>query len=128
VQGRRVAPEIVLYALFWARWNAVHDRELTDGLEGASLLAYHGWLVYYGPDGGTDLREGALVDYVRAGGGRGLETAGYLRLAQGDVSGARLAFEAAHEATGNVRLRNNALALSMRGAEDEGAGVEGGAS
>ena len=44
---------------------------------------------------------------------RGLETEGYLRLGRGDPGGAQLAFEAAYEATGNVRLRNHALALGL---------------
>lgn len=118
VEGRRVAPVLVLDALFWARWNALHGRELVEGMDRAMLRAYHGWLVYYGPSGGTELRDGALVQYVLAGGLRGLETEGFLRLSRSDVVGARVAFEAAYEATGNVRLRNHALAVSLRDAQE----------
>jgi hypothetical protein len=131
VAGRRVAPVLVLDALFWARWNAVHGRSLVEGMDPPMLRAYHGWLVYYGPAGGTDLRDGALVEYVRAGGLRGLETDGFLRLSRSDVVGARLAFEAAFEASGNVRLRNHALALSLRDADEadaEGAPAGSGGS
>lgn len=118
VDGRRVAPAIVLHALFWARWNAVHRRELVEGMSDTLRLAYHGWLAFYGPSGGTELRDGALVEYVRAGGRRGLETEGFLRLSRGDVPGAQLAFEAAFEATGSLRLRNHALALSLRDSDE----------
>ena len=113
VEGRRVAPRVVVEAMAWARWNGVHQRPLTEGMDDTMLRAYHGWLVYYGPTEGTELRDGALVELVRAGGQRGLETEGFLRLSRNDRTGARLAFEAAYEATGNVRLRNHALALGL---------------
>lgn len=118
-EGRRIAPRVVVYALAWARWNGIHHRELVDGMDPTFLRAYHGWLVYYGPSGGTDLRQGALVEYVGVGGGRGLETEAFLRLSQGDTTGAQLAFEAAYEASGNVRLRNHALALGLAGLEPD---------
>lgn len=119
VDGRRVAPPIVVEALAWGRWNGVHRRPLTEGMDDAMLRAYHGWIVYYGPTEGTDLRGGALVEYVAAGGMRGLETEGFLRLARGDTTGAQLAFDAAYEASGNVRLRNHALALGLAELESE---------
>jgi hypothetical protein len=127
VEGRRVAPAIVLHALFWARWNAVHRRDLVEGMSDTLRLAYHGWLAFYGPTGGTELRDGALVEYVRVGGRRGIETQGFLLLSRGDVPGAQLAFQAAYEATGSLRLRNHALALSLRDSGDalDEAGGEG---
>ncbi len=113
VEGRRVAPAMVVDALAWARWNGIHRRPLTEGMNDTLLLAYHGWLAYYGPREGTELRDAALAEYMRVGGGRGLETEGFLRLSRDDTTGARLAFDAAYEATGNVRLRNHALALDL---------------
>ena len=114
VGRRRVAADVVVHALFWARWNAIHDRPLVEGMDDVVLRAYHGWLAYYGARGGTELRSSALVQYVRAGGLRGFESEAYLRLSGGDVAGARLAFDEAYERTGNVRLRNASLALSIR--------------
>jgi len=119
LEGHRIAPRIVVHALAWARWNGIHGRELIEGMDDTFLLAYHGWLTYYGPSEGTDLRSGALVDYVTAGGRRGLETEAFLRLSQGDAAGAQLAFEAAYEASGNVRLRNHALALGLSSLEPD---------
>lgn len=113
IGDRRVAPIVVVEALAWARWNAIHRRTLTEGMDATLLHAYHGWLVYYGPSQGTELRDDALVELVRAGGRRGLETEGFLRLSRNDAHGAQLAFEAAYEASGNVRLRNHALALGL---------------
>ena len=119
LQGRRIAPRLVIHALAVARWNGIHGRELTEGMDETLLLAYHGWLAFYGPSGGTDLRGGALVEYVRAGGRRGLETEAFLRLSGGDAAGAQLAFEAAYQASGNVRLRNHALALGLSSLEPD---------
>ncbi len=119
LEGRRIAPRIVIHALAMARWNGIHRRELTEGMDETLLLAYHGWLAFYGPSGGTDLRGGALVEYVRAGGRRGLETEAFLRLSRGDAPGAQLAFDAAYEASGNVRLRNHALALGLSSLEPD---------
>lgn len=128
VDGRRVAPVIVVEAMAWARWNGIHQRALTEGMDRTMLRAYHGWLVYYGPTEGTELRDGALVELVRAGGLRGLETEGFLRLSRNDRTGARLAFETAYEATGNVRLRNHALALGLAELGEEDPGPVGGGS
>lgn len=114
VDGRRVAPEVVVHALFWARWNAIHDRPLTEGMDDIILRAYHGWLAYYGASGGTELRSNALLQCVRAGGLRGFESEAYLRLSGDDLAGAQLALNEAYTRTGNIRLRNQALALSMR--------------
>ncbi len=113
IDGRRVAPAVVIESLAWARWNGIHRRPLTEGMDSALLRAYHGWLVFHGPREGTEFRDDALVDYVRAGGQRGLETEGFLRLSRSDNTGARFAFEAAYEASGNLRLRNHALALGL---------------
>jgi hypothetical protein len=118
-EGRRIAPPVVVEAMAWARWNALHRRPLTDGMDRTLLRAYHGWLVYYGPAQGTELRSGALVELVQAGALRGLETEGFLRLSREDRAGAQLAFEAAYEATGNVRLRNHALALGIAALEED---------
>jgi hypothetical protein len=117
VEGRRVAPELVVHALFWARWNAIHNRELTEGMDEITLRAYHGWLAYYGASGGTELRSNALLQYVLAGGLRGFESEAYLRISGADFAGAHLALDEAYARTGNIRLRNQALALSIRDAD-----------
>ncbi len=119
VEGRRVAPVVVVEALAMARWNAIHHRPLTEGMDRSLRRGYHGWLVAYAPSSGTDLREAALAELVRDGGMRTLELEGFVRLSRGDTFGAERAFDAAFRASGNVRLRNHALALALASLEPD---------
>lgn len=114
--GRRVAPDLVVRALYAARWNAVHGRPLTDGLDDARLRAYHGWLALHGDAADERLRLAALDAYERAGGAHADEARGVLAWRAGDAEGAALAFTHGHERTGDLRLRNHALAAAMRAA------------
>lgn len=117
---RRVAPRIVFVALAMARWNAMNDRPLTEGFDDTLLRAYHGWLAFAATDGATELRQGALAEYRRAGGARSLELEGAMFASAGDRQSARAAYERAYRATGSLRLRNYALAMTVEaGGADE---------
>ncbi|MDW8247259.1 MAG: hypothetical protein RMJ84_11860 [Sandaracinaceae bacterium] len=112
-RGRRLAPRAVILALLLARWNAIHNRPLTEGMDAILRFAYYGWLAFEAPVHGTDMREEALIEAMRLGARRGVELLGFIELSRGQLESARLAFEKAYEITGNVRLRNYGLALSM---------------
>ncbi|UJR87034.1 hypothetical protein [Sandaracinus amylolyticus] len=113
---RRVAPDLVVRALYAARWNAVHGRPLTEGLDEVRLRAYHGWLALHGDAADENLRLAALDAYERAGGANADEARGVLAWRAGDAEAAALAFTRGHERTGDLRLRNHALAAAMRAA------------
>jgi hypothetical protein len=110
VDGRRVAPEIVLRTLFAARWNAIHGRPMTEGMDDVRLRAYHGWLALEGGDAPLSMRETALDHYAAAHGSRVFEARGVLLFEAGELVEARQSFARAYELTGSVRLRNHALA------------------
>ncbi len=108
--GTRIAPRLVVRALASARWNAIHDRELTEGLSPLHLRAYHGWLALHGAIGASELRGRALMAYGRAGGARVHEARGVLLFLEGAPDLAAPELLASFEATGNLRVRNHWLA------------------
>nr|MDQ3033847.1 hypothetical protein [Myxococcota bacterium] len=110
---RRVAPEIVVRALFAARWNAVHGRALTEGLGPVHLRAYHGWLALEADTAPSAMRERAIDAYREAGGAWADEARGVLAWRGGAFDEAASAFARAHEESGVVRLRNHALAAAL---------------
>jgi hypothetical protein len=110
VGTRRVAPELVIRTLFAARWNLVHAREQTEGLEGVALRAYHGWLAFHGDAADLGLRLAALDAYAAAGGLHADEARGAFAWQAGEWDAAAAAFTRAHEATSSVRFRNHAQA------------------
>ena len=111
--GRRVAPEIVLRTLFAARWNAIHGRPMTEGMDETRLRAYHGWLALEGGEAPLSMRRAALDHYGEVGGPRVFEARGVLETRAGDLSTARQAFERAYAMSGSVRLRNHALSCEV---------------
>lgn len=116
VDGRRVAPELVVRALFAARWNAVHGEPLTADLDPVRLRAYHGWLALRGDMADGALRASALDAYEEAGGRHADEARGVLAWRAGAYDEAEGAFARAHARDGEVRMRNHALAASMAAA------------
>ncbi len=112
VRGRRVAPDMVVRALFAARWNAVHGLPLTDGFEPIRLRAYHGWLAFHGDAAGSGLRAAALDAYERAGGMYANEARGILAFRGGAYEEAAHLFTHAFSMSGVVRMRNHAIASS----------------
>ena len=117
VDGRRVAPELVIRTMFLARWNAMHGLPLTDGMDELRLRAYHGWLALEGGRAPIGMRIEALEPFAAAGGWRVWEARGVLAYESGAFGEARGDFERAYELGGSVRLRN--LALGAQRAEIE---------
>lgn len=115
--GVRVAPEIVIRAMFMARWNAIAGLPLTDGLSPVALRAYHGWLAMEGGSASLALRQAGLDHFAEVGGWRVLEGRGVLAFEAGDFAEAQADFEQAYERVGTVRLRNHALAAAERHAD-----------
>ncbi len=113
LDGRRVAPEIALRALFTARWNAIHGRPMTEGMDPIRLRAYHGWLALEGGPAPLSMRLMALDHYAEVEGPRVLEARGTLEYEAGEFVAARQSFERAYAMTGSVRLRNHALACQV---------------
>lgn len=109
---RQIAPRFVVRTLFKGRWNALHDRELTEGFSPIELVAYHGWLALRAEGAPSELRLQALDHYAEAGGGRALEARAVLLYDEGRLEEAREAFEDAAAATSSFRLRNHALACA----------------
>jgi hypothetical protein len=117
VDGRRIAPEFVLRTGFFARWNAIHGLDPTDGMTPLARRAYYGWLALEGGDAPVGMRREAVDAYAAAGGTRVWESRGVLAYAEGEMAEARVDFEHAYDLTGSVRLRNNALAAARAEAE-----------
>lgn len=112
VEGRRVASEHVIRALFAARWNVAHGRPPTDGFGTLRLRAYHGWLALHGDAAPPALRAAALDAYEQAGGEGADEARAVLAWRAGEPDLAAAAFTRAHQRTGNLRMRNHAAAAS----------------
>ncbi len=119
--GERIAPRIVIRALAAARWNALHfsasgatgdgeHRALTDGMSPLHVRAYHGWLALHGAIGLSPMRVAALRAYARSGGSFAREAHGALLFLEGEREVAAEELEASYAATGNLRVRNAALA------------------
>lgn len=108
--GVRIAPRLVVRALAAARWNAIHDRPLTEGMRPLHQRAYHGWLALHGAIGWSELRAGALQRYAAAGGPRTHEALGVLLYLEGEPELAAPEFAASYAMTGNLRVRNHWLA------------------
>jgi hypothetical protein len=115
--GRRAAPEMVVRALFAARWNAVHSLPLTDGFDAVHLRAYHGWLALYGDAAGSGLRAAALDAYERAGGMYANEVRGILAFRGGAYEEATDAWTRAFAVSGVLRMRNHAIAATAATAD-----------
>lgn len=112
-EGQRVAPALVVRALAHARWNAVFDRTLTEGMSPIRERAYHGWLALHGLEGWSEPREAAVQAYEDAGGPRVRETRGILLCLHEEPVAAREELEASYAATSDLRVRNHAIACSL---------------
>lgn len=107
--GERVAPDIVLRALFAARFNGIMGLELTEGLSDVELQGYWGWLALGAADVPKERRAQALGAYLEAGGLDGDEALGWFAYEDGDFVSAARFYGRGGEA-GDLRLRNHALA------------------
>jgi hypothetical protein len=110
VNGHRVAPELVIRTMFFARWNAIHGLPMTAGMSELQARAYYGWLALEGGAAPTGMRIEALDAYAAAGGTRVWEARGVLAFESGELAEARSDFERACDLTGSLRLRNHAIA------------------
>jgi hypothetical protein len=123
--GERIAPRIVVRALAAARWNALHfssdsrpssrspdvpERLLTDGMSPLHLRAYYGWLALHGAIGLSPMRVQALHSYADAGGSFAREAHGALLYLEGERELAAAELRDSYAETGNLRVRNAALA------------------
>lgn len=108
--GHRVAPELVIRAMFHARWNAIHGLTPTEGMSAVARRAYYGWLAVEGGNAPVGMRLEALDAYEAAGGARVLETRAWLEHEAGDTAASGADYERACDRTGSVRLCNHALA------------------
>ncbi len=112
IDGRRVAPELVIRTGFLARWNAIHGIVMTDGMTPIERRAYFGWLALEGGTAPIQMRIDALDAYGAAGGTRVWEARGALAYQLGDYAESASDFERAYALTGSLRLRNHALAAA----------------
>lgn len=108
--GDITAPSFVVRSLYKARWNGIFGRELTDGMAPIEREAYYGWLALRAETIPPERRLAALEAWARASGRDATEAQAVLHFATGDRARAAIEFQAAYEATGNLRLRNHALA------------------
>ena len=116
--ARQRAPTFILRTAFKARWNAFHDRPLTEGFSPVERQAHWGWLALRAEGVSVATRLEAVGRYAEAGGVHAEEARATLLLQSGDRSGAAAAFEAAHAAHPTFRLRNRALAALSEQAHD----------
>lgn len=108
--GRVVAPEPVVRALFAARFDAIVWGDPVARLSEVERQAYWGWLAFSPQAVPNDLRERALLEHARAGGWGSREAlAIHARDTDRNTEAERRFGELA--ADGNLRLRNAALAL-----------------
>ncbi|MFO0685678.1 MAG: hypothetical protein U0234_26690 [Sandaracinus sp.] len=117
IAGHRVAPELVIRAMFHARWNAIHGLALTEGMSAIARRAYYGWLAVEGGNAPLGMRLEALDAYEAAGGARVLETRAWLEHEAGERAAAGADYERACDRTGSVRLCNHALAEMLAASE-----------
>lgn len=110
--GRVVAPEPAVRALFAARFDAIVWGDPVARLSEIERQAYWGWLAFSPAAVPDELRERALREHARAGGWGSREALAIHARDQGRGSEAERRFgELA--ADGNLRLRNAALALPI---------------
>lgn len=108
--GELTAPAFVVRSLYKARWNGIFRRELTEGMAPVEREAYYGWLALRAETIPPRRRVLALEAWAEASGRDATEARAYLNFAAGDRARAAIEFQEAYEATGNLRLRNHALA------------------
>lgn len=107
--GERVAPDIVLRALFAARFNGIVGLELTEGFSDVEEQGYWGWLALGATGAPRERRLQALDAYVEAGGLDGDEAMAWFAYEDGNYANAARLY-ARGGASGNLRLRNHAIA------------------
>ncbi|NOY90470.1 MAG: hypothetical protein GXP55_04610 [Deltaproteobacteria bacterium] len=111
-EGRVVGPDFVVRVLYAARFNVMLGLPATQDFTGVESRAYWGWLAL-GARVDPALRMDALDRYEAAGGQHALEARAALLYALGRGIEASSLYEEAYRRTGNLRLRNHAMAASL---------------
>jgi hypothetical protein len=111
--GRRLAPPIVVRTLFEAQWNVIAGMAPTTGMSRTEEQAYWGWLALAAREAPVALRESALEAYAEVDGPGAEEAQAIVAYLNGDHADAFLRFKALYEATGELRLRNHAMAAEQ---------------
>ncbi len=109
-EGEWRAPEIVVRALFKARFNGALHRPLTEGLHPIELEAYWGWLALEAESAPIDRRLEALDIYEEVSGHEEKEARAVLLFRAGQFLEAAELFEQSYADTGSIRFRNHAMA------------------
>jgi hypothetical protein len=109
VDGRIVAPELTVRALYKARWNSVHRQPLTDGFSEIERQAYWGWLALHGWGSAIPMRLDALVEFRKAGGFGVEEAAALFAVLEGRPERGARSLDALYRDSGELRLRNLSL-------------------
>ncbi len=111
-EGRVVGPAFVVRVLYAARFNMMLGLAPTQDFADEESRAYWGWLALGAPVDPA-LRLDALGRYEAAGGQHALEARAALLYALGRGIDASSLYEEAYRRTGNLRLRNHAMAASL---------------
>lgn len=111
-EGRVVGPAFVVRVLYAARFNVMLGLAPTQDFTDVESRAYWGWLALGAPVDPA-LRMDALDRYEAAGGQHALEARAALLYALGRGIEASSLYEEAYRRTGNLRLRNHAMAASL---------------
>lgn len=106
LNGLPVAPMLVIYTMYKARWNQLHGQVLDLGFSTIETQAYYGWKAMHARTVPIQGRLDALVPYKAAGGRHVDELAGLLLMAGGALSAARPAFAHADTERPSLRTRN----------------------
>lgn len=109
-EGRLIAPEFVLRALYKARWNGYMRLELTSGLEDIELEAYWGWLALAAHGIEVRRRLHALDSLEEVSEEEFPEARATLLFLSGEYSQSADIFDELYHRTGSLRYRNHALA------------------
>jgi len=114
-EGRIVGPGFVVRTLYAARFNAILGLTPTSDFAPVESRAYWGWLALGAREVSPERRMQALDHYEQAGGRHALEARAALLYALGRGTQASALYEEAYRETGNMRLRNHAMAASLLG-------------
>ncbi len=119
VDGVRVADELVVRTLFFARWNGIHSLPLDADFSPLEQRAYQGWLALHGEVADGAMRAEALDRFAALdteAEADAHEARGMLAWQAGEFSLAEAAFSAGYGHTGQIRLRNLAIAAAAAAA------------
>jgi hypothetical protein len=111
--GVVVGPAFVVRVLYAARFNVILGLPPTSDFAPVELRAYWGWLALGSEDVNPVRRMDALQRYADAGGEHVLEARAALLLALGRGMDASHLYEEGYRRTGNMRLRNHAMAAAL---------------